>query len=104
MPSPLPRVWDAARIARVLNLWNQGWSAPAIARDLGASRHSVESKLAKLRRAGLAVARRHRASPVASQRAWRRCLHCGLPFDSEHVGNRLCPTCLVEGPFTSAMV
>ena len=104
-PTPLrPTIWNPARVAAVVRLWNAGLSAPAIARRIGASRLSVESKLAKLRRAGVALVRRRSRQAAATPRTTRRCLHCGAGFASEHVGNRICPTCLIDGPFTSAMV
>jgi hypothetical protein len=71
---------------------------------MGLTRMAVESKLAKLRRAGKPLARRNGPRRTAPTRAMRRCLYCGHAFASEHAGNRLCPPCLVEGPFTSAMV
>lgn len=96
--------WDPARVDRMVSLWNQGLTAPAIARRVGVTRLGVESKLAKLRRTGVVLARRRSRIDPAPARARRACLHCGHDFDSEHVGNRLCPTCLVDGPFTSALV
>jgi len=102
VPSGTP--WSKERTAHLVRLWNAGVPAPEIARALGTTRHGVESKLAKLRRAGAPLARRRSAPEAASTRARRRCLHCGQGFASEHKGNRLCPTCLVEGPFTSALV
>jgi hypothetical protein len=96
--------WDAMRTRELVRLWNEGQHAPAIARRLGVTRHSIESKLAKLRRAGAPLARRRSRLEAANPRAVRRCLHCGQGFPSEHVGNRICPTCLIDGPFTSALV
>lgn len=32
-------------------------------------------------------------------RARRACLHCGNDFDSEWIGNRLCPACKDSAPF-----
>ena len=101
---PLAPSWSAARVDQAVRLWNQGLSAPEIARRLGVTRFGVESKLAKLRRAGVALAHRRGRQRPAPARAQRPCLHCGGRFDSEHPGNRICPTCLVDGPFTSAMV
>jgi hypothetical protein len=105
MASPKPfSPWEAARVDQVVRLWNAGLSAPDIARRLGTSRHSVESKIAKLRRAGVSLAHRRSRAAAISPYARRRCLHCDHPFDSEHIGNRICPICLIDGPFTSAMV
>ncbi|MGH6720203.1 MAG: hypothetical protein ACREER_12890 [Alphaproteobacteria bacterium] len=87
-----------------MRLWNDGAPAPAIARRLGLTRHSIESKLAKLRRAGAPLARRRSRLEAANPRALRRCLHCGCGFPSAHIGNRICPTCLIDGPYTSALV
>jgi hypothetical protein len=33
----------------------------------------------------------------------RCCLYCGALFASSHIGNRICPTCLDEGPFSGAI-
>jgi hypothetical protein len=96
--------WTAQRINHLAELWNAGLPAPAIARRLGTSRVAIESKLAKLRRAGRDLVRRRCRPERRSRRASRRCLYCGSSFASEHVGNRICPTCLEEGPFTSAML
>jgi hypothetical protein len=96
--------WPEERVARLVELWNSGLSSVEVAQRLELTRMAVESKLAKLRRAGRPLVRRHGMRRVAPARAMRNCLYCGHAFASEHVGNRLCPTCLAEGPFTSAMV
>ena len=105
MPSAVAdQLWTEARTAEVVRLWNAGLSAPEIADRLGATRYAIESKLAKLRRAGVALDRRRRRKMIQPARAIRRCLYCANDFASEHVGNRLCPACLDDGPFTSALV
>ncbi len=99
--------WPAGRAETLIELWNAGRSAAEIAARLGVGVGAVESKLHKLRIAGHHLVRR-RAGPAGrtrrTGRAGRRCLHCGEMFASDHPGNRLCPVCLDEGPFTSALV
>jgi len=100
----LTQPWPEPRVAQLVALWNGGLSSSEVAHRMGLSRMAVESKLAKLRRAGRPLARRTGPRVAPAARAMRRCLYCGLAFASEHPGNRLCPPCLAEGPFTSAMV
>ena len=97
-------IWPPARADELVRLWNSGAPTSEIARRLGASRAAIESKLTKLRHAGRQLARRRTPRLCGGRRADRRCLYCGQSFASEHIGNRICPICLVEGPFTSAMV
>ena len=105
MKSPLlVAVWPAERVGELVRRWNAGEPSAAIAAALGTTRNAIESKLAKLRRAGSPLTRKRRWRERREARAPRRCLHCGATFASEHIGNRICPTCLAEGPFTSAMV
>ena len=99
--------WPAGAAETLIRLWNAGLSGPEIASRLGVTARAVESKVRKLRVAGHSlVERRARAARRAqrAQRATRKCLYCGAMFASAHIGNRLCPTCLEEGPFTSSMV
>ncbi|MSP81934.1 MAG: hypothetical protein EXQ94_03120 [Alphaproteobacteria bacterium] len=91
-------------MTQLVDLWNAGRAARVIAGLMGTSRDAVESKLAKLRRAGRPLARRRAARGTPKVETLRRCLHCNQDFASQHICNRLCPTCLEEGPFTSAMV
>ena len=100
-----PTTWTPERTADLLAHWNGGKPVSEIAVVLGLTRLAVESRIAKLRRSGRPVAHRHQRRTVPKPRhTQRRCLHCGNDFASEHIGNRICPTCLVDGPFTSAMV
>jgi hypothetical protein len=100
-----PCSWTPERTAEIVRLWNAGLDAPTIAGRMGLSRLAIESRLARLRRQGamLEPRRRRRAKPGPA-RAMRRCLFCAEDFASEHAGNRLCPACLVDGPYTSALV
>jgi hypothetical protein len=102
---PTPARWTEERVGTLTRLWNEGRAVAEIAHRMRLSRAAVESKLAKLRRAGRAVPRRRPKPPTRPRgAAMRRCLHCGRDFASEHVGNRICPACLADGPFTSALV
>ena len=96
--------WPAGAGETLICLWNSGLSGPEIACRLGVTARAVESKVRKLRVAGHALAERRARAPRRAQRAARKCLYCGAMFASAHIGNRLCPTCLEEGPFTSSMV
>lgn len=82
-----------ARDVEIVDLWNGGLNAPEIAGRLGATRYAIESKIGKLRRAGVVLDSRQQRRPKPATTT-RRCLYCGDDFASEHVGNRLCPTCL----------
>ena len=102
--------WPTANAEMLIELWNAGRTATEIAARLGVGVRAVESKLGKLRAAGHELVRRRAVSARRAEkagragRARRRCLHCGAMFASEHPGNRICPVCLDEGPFTSALV
>ena len=96
--------------------WRDGLTTAEIAARLGRTARAVECKIYKLRVQGcvLAVRRRRKPDPDSGngiflkkptdQRAIRRCLYCSESFASSHKGNRICPNCLEDGPFTSAMV
>ncbi len=100
-PSP---VWPAPRVEALIDLWNAGLATAEVARDLGATVRAVEGKLHKLRVAGRIIANRRRRPPARSKQAPRRCLYCSRMFASSHVGNRLCPACLEDGPFTGTLL
>ncbi len=127
-PSPLPRPairatpgWPAGAAERLIELWNGGLSAAEAAARLGATKRAVECKVHKLRVAGFALGGRRPRGPRRSQAcapacrsgtagasaclqcARRTCLYCGETFASTHLGNRICPACLEDGPFTSAI-
>lgn len=95
--------WPEGSAEALIRLWNGGLSASQVARRLGKTVRAVESKLRKLRTAGHRLETRRPATPRRAGSAPRKCLYCGEIFASTHVGNRLCPTCLEEGPFTSAI-
>ena len=96
--------WPAATAEALIRLWNSGLSAAQVAARLGATTRAVESKVRKLRVAGYPLASRRPKPPPRLRRARRKCLYCGQGFASSHVGNRICPTCIEAGPFSSAMV
>ena len=108
--------WSAVEIDILQGHWNAGLTTAEIASRLGKTTRAVECKIYKLRCQGwlLPARRRAKAEPHGDhgiihgirpdQRAIRRCLYCGEGFASSHKGNRLCPGCLDDGPFTSAMV
>ncbi len=108
--------WTGCETASLQRYWNDGLTTAEIASRLGKTVRAVECKIYKLRARGCVLAARRRAKTdhhagggclrggQAAQRARRRCLYCGEDFDSSHHGNRLCPGCLEDGPFTSAMV
>ncbi len=95
--------WPAGTAEALIRLWDGGHSAAEVARRLGTSMCAVESKVRKLRVAGYGLAARRPVRCGEPQRARRKCLYCGHGFASTHIGNRICPTCLEEGPFGSAM-
>ena len=99
-----PPVWSPRRIDTMVRLWNLGRTTAEVAAELGTTARAVECKLHKLRAAGHSIAHRRPAASARSTRARRRCLYCGAMFASSHIGNRLCPTCLEDGPFTGALV
>jgi len=84
---------------RLIALWNGGGTAAQVAATLGKSVRAVESKVRKLRVAGHRLSGRRQAVPRITRVVTRRCLHCGHPFPSEHIGNRICRDCLDDGPF-----
>ena len=108
--------WLVCETASLQRYWNDGLTTAEIASRLGKTVRAVECKIYKLRARGCVLAARrrvksdHRAGGGwhrgggATQPARRRCLYCGEDFDSSHHGNRICPGCLEDGPFTSAMV
>ena len=108
--------WPASAVDSLRRYWNDGLTTAEIASRLGKTVRAVECKIYKLRARGcvLPARRRRIAGPGddggchganrSNQRAHRRCLYCGEDFDSSHRGNRICPGCLEDGPFTSAMV
>ncbi|MFP6740509.1 MAG: hypothetical protein VCD33_02615 [Alphaproteobacteria bacterium] len=83
-------------------MWNQGLTAPEVGARIGKTARAVECKVYKLRAAGHSLAPRRAIDEPA--RVSRRCLYCGEDFPSSHPGNRLCPGCLVDGPFTSTLL
>ena len=103
-PSATPG-WSTAAQAALVRLWDEGLTAPEVAARLGKTTRAVECKIHKLRAAGHRLAaRRSGRGPCPARRARRRCLYCGGTFLSSHPGNRLCPVCLADGPFTSSLV
>ncbi|MFQ5985297.1 MAG: GcrA family cell cycle regulator, partial [Alphaproteobacteria bacterium] len=96
--------WPAQRVEELLKLWREGVPVKEIARRFEVTVPAVESKVVRLRSAGYRLARRRAGPPATRAQRLRRCLYCGERFMSEHIGNRLCPACLENGPFTSAMV
>ncbi len=106
IPGPIPATprWPAGSAEDLIRLWNEGCSAAEAAARLGLSPRAVESKVRKLRVAGHHLATRRGGRPRRAQRAARRCLYCGDMFPSSHIGNRICPGCLDEGPFSGALV
>lgn len=100
-PSP---VWTAYRTRRLISLWNTGLATAEVAAVLETTLRAVECKVHKLRAAGHHVAPRRQSPPARSNKARRKCLYCGGMFASTHIGNRLCPACLEDGPFTGAML
>jgi|GEM_PF-4621407 len=96
--------WPLHAVETLVRLWRAGQSTPEIAARLGMTARAIDSKLRKLRTAGIDLPRRRKVAGHRVARAQRRCLYCGRMFASSHVGNRLCPTCLEEGPFTSSVL
>lgn len=97
--------WPASAVDSLQTHWNAGLTTAEIAARLGKSVRAVECKIYKLRARGCILpARRPGKAGQNDQRARRRCLYCGDDFDSSHRGNRICPGCLEDGPYTSAMV
>ncbi len=70
---------------------------------MGFSLRAVESKVRKLRAAGHYLAHRRATSGNGEAAVMRRCLHCQGKFPSQHIGNRICPACLDDGPFASGL-
>ena len=98
--APTPR-WPAETLAALVRLWDEGLTAAEVAARLGKTAGAVRAKLHKLCAASVPLAGGRRATRRGCVR--RSCLYCGRRFPSEHVGNRLCPGCLEDGPFTSAI-
>mgnify|MGYP002525418329 CR=1 FL=1 len=106
--------WPDSAVDSLRRHWLEGLTTAEIASRLGKTARAVECKIYKLRVRGciLPARRRGKADGAGSfpgenridQRARRRCLYCAEQFDSSHPGNRICPGCLEDGPFTSAMV
>lgn len=106
--------WSESAVESLRQHWVDGLTTAEIAGRLGKTVRAVECKIYKLRVRGCVLPARRGAksnhdgefpgTKQADQRARRRCLYCGESFDSSHHGNRLCPGCLEDGPFTSAMI
>lgn len=108
--------WSALEIETLQRHWKAGLTTAEIASRLGKTTRAVECKVYKLRVQGWVLPARRRGGTERhddhgfhlgmrpDQRAIRRCLYCGDDFASSHKGNRICPGCLEDGPFTSAMV
>jgi 5-methylcytosine-specific restriction endonuclease McrA len=96
--------WPTDRTRALVRLWNSGLSAADVAVALETTVRAVECKVHKLRAAGHAIATRRRRPPSEPKKAPRKCLYCGGMFASTHIGNRLCPPCLEEGPFTGTLL
>ncbi len=115
-PSGVKPGWTGCETASLQRYWNDRLTTAEIASRLGKTVRAVECKIYKLRARGCVLPARRRVKSdhhaggeclgggQATQRARRRCLYCGEDFDSSHHGNRLCPGCLEDGPFTSAIV
>lgn len=113
-PSSVKSGWPACQVVSLQRYWNDGLTTAEIASRLGRTVRAVECKIYKLRARGCVLPARRLERPDADggchrggrsyQRARRRCLYCSEGFDSSHHGNRICPGCLEDGPFTSAMV
>ncbi len=101
--APTPR-WPAGRAEALVDLWNRGLATADLAARLGVTTRAVDSKVRKLRIAGHALAARRLRRRQRPRRARRKCLHCGRLFASAHIGNRLCPPCLEDGPFSGALL
>ena len=89
--------WSALEIETLQRHWKAGLTTAEIASRLGKTTRAVECKVYKLRVQGWVLPARRRGGT-------ERCLFCGDNFASRHKGNRICPGCLEDGPFTSAMV
>ncbi len=106
--------WPGSAVELLRQYWIEGLTTAEIAGRLGKTVRAVECKIYKLRVQGCVLPARRRGNSDrdgsvhgenrADQRACRRCLYCSESFDSSHPGNRICPGCLEDGPFTSAMV
>ena len=101
--TPTPR-WPAGRAEALIDLWNRGLATADIAARLGVTTRAVDSKVRKLRIAGHALAARRPRRRQRPRCTRRKCLHCGRLFASAHIGNRLCPPCLEDGPFSGALL
>ena len=108
--------WSSTEVETLQRHWNAGLTTTEIASRLAKTTRAVECKICKLRARGWVFPARRRGQSDRrgdhgvhrgirpDLRAIRRCLYCGESFASSHKGNRLCPGCLEDGPFTSAMV
>jgi hypothetical protein len=94
--------WPPETVEALVQLWNQGLTAPEVGARIGKTARAVECKVHKLRAAGHALPPRRAIDEP--ERVSRRCLYCGEDFPSSHPGNRLCPGCLADGPFTSTVL
>ncbi len=87
--------WPLETVEALVQLWNQGLTAPEVGARIGKTARAVECKVHKLRAAGHALAPRRAIDEP--ERVFRRCLYCGEDFPSSHPGNRLCPGGLESG-------
>ncbi len=111
-----PIGWSAAEVETLQRHWSAGLTTAEIASRLDKTMRAVECKVYKLRAQGWVLPARRRGTSDRhagdgidrgirpDKRVIRRCLYCGEDFASSHKGNRICPGCLEDGPFTSAMV
>ena len=95
--------WPAGTAETLLRLWKLDWSTMELACRFGVTTRAIDSKVRRLRVAGHELAARRPQRARRNGHAPRCCLYCGGLFASSHIGNRICPTCLDEGPFTGAI-
>ena len=115
--------WPAGTAETLMRLWNLGLGTMELARRFAVTTRAIDSKVRRLRVEGheLAARRPRHARPSdvlaapgrpgdvlaapgrPGDHAPRCCLYCGALFASSHIGNRICPTCLDEGPFSGAI-
>ena len=86
------RHWSEGELETLNRLMKNKMPASRIAAVLGRSESAVARKMERTK-APPKTSRRPGFPRTADGKAKRRCLSCRSMFESEGIGNRICPTC-----------
>ena len=90
MTKGMQRAWTPEERDRLARFYADRLDTAYIARLLGRSAHSIDSKARAL---GIVRDPSRRKTHIGSQARNRRCMRCGMMFASWGIGNRMCGRC-----------